>query len=79
VIKRRSNSTTFVEHYERQLNLHTVVRIFVNSSFCVLNLMLLAGRLAEVSRTAQKVERARFGTTHEKKKSNLMVKFEVNV
>jgi len=41
--------------------------------------MLLAGRLAEVSRTAQKVERARFGTTHEKKKSNLMVKFEVNV
>jgi hypothetical protein len=30
--------------------------------------MLSAGRLAEVARTAQKVERARFGTTHEKKK-----------
>lgn len=66
-----------VAHYERQLKLYTIVRIFINSSLYVLNLMLRAGRLAEVARTAYKVERACFGTTHDKKKSTLMVKFEV--
>jgi hypothetical protein len=60
-----------VATYEWQLKIyvHTLVGIFINSSFCVLKLMLPAGKrdFAEVARTTEKVERAYFRMPNENK------------